>query len=44
MGEAVWPAEPLRAYLATMLWVIVVLFGPHEDELNSGLPWMKVHI
>ena len=44
MGEAVWPTEPPGAYLATMLWVVVVLLGQHEDQLKSGLPWMEVHI
>ena len=37
MGKAVWPAENPRAYLATMLWVVVVLLGQHEDQLICGL-------
>ena len=44
MGEAVWRAEPPGAYLTTMLRVVVVLLGQHEDQLKSGLPWMEVHI
>ena len=44
MGEAVWPAKPPGAYLATMLRVVVVLLGQHEDLLKSGLSWMEVHI
>ena len=44
MGEAVWPAETLKAYLATILRVVVVLLGQHEDQLKSGLPWMEAHI
>lgn len=41
MGEEVWLAELPRAYLATMFHVVVLLFGQHEDQLRSGLPWMK---
>ena len=44
MGEAVWPAEPPGAYLATMFHVVVVLLGQHEDQLKNGLSWMEVHI
>ena len=40
MDEATWPAKPLEAYLATMLWVVVVLLGQHEDQLKCGLSWM----
>lgn len=42
MGEAVWPAEFPGAYLATMLGIIVVLFGEYEDQFKSGLEWMEV--
>ena len=44
MDEVVWPAKPSGTYLATMLWVVVVLLGQHENQLKSGLPWMEVHI
>ena len=44
MGETMWAAKPPGGYLATMLWVVVVLFGQHDDQLKSGRPWMKVHI
>ena len=37
-GEAVRPAEPPGAYLATMLQVVVVLLGQHEDQLKNELP------
>ena len=36
-GEAVWLVEPPKAYLATMLRVIIVLLWQHEDQLKSGL-------
>ena len=38
MGEAVWPAEPPRAFLATMSRVVVMLFGQLEDQLKNKLP------
>ena len=44
MVEAVWLAESLRAYLATMFWVVVVLLWQHEDQFKRGLLWMVVHI
>ena len=44
MGDAVWPTKPARIYLATMLWINVVLLEQHEDQLRSGLPWMEVNM
>ena len=34
MGEAVWLAKPPGAYLGTMVWVVVMLFGQHQDQLK----------
>ena len=44
MGEVVWPAEPLGAYLATMLQAVVMLLGQHDDQPKSGLSWIEIHI
>ena len=32
MDKVVWPAEPLGAYLATMVRIVVVLLGQHRDQ------------
>ena len=42
MGEMALLAEPSKAYLATMLWIVVLLFWPHKDQSKSGFPWMGV--
>ena len=44
MGQVVWLAKPPGAYLATMLRVVVVLLGQHDDQFKSGLSWMEIHI
>ena len=42
MGDVVWPAEPLGAYLTIMFWVVIVLFGQHEDQLKYGSPHLAI--
>ena len=41
IDEAMWSEHP-EAYLATLLWVIIVLLWQHEDQLKDGLPWMEL--
>jgi hypothetical protein len=42
LGEE--PTDPIRSIPENLLRVVVVLFWQHNDQLKSGLPWMKVHI
>ena len=37
MGKAVWLTKPFGAYLATMFWIDIMLFGQHKDLRASLL-------
>ena len=38
MGEVALPTDPTQSILDNVLWVVVVLFWQHDDQLKSGLP------